>query len=71
MPDFIALGVLRQFQGMQVLREQIQALLNLDPSEATQAPLARTTLRHQRVLWFSLRRFRVWSTMPVRSCPTA
>jgi hypothetical protein len=43
MPDFIALGVLRHLQGMQVLREQVQALLHLDPSEATHAPLARST----------------------------
>ena len=43
MPDFIALGVLRHLQGMQALREQVQALLHLDPSEATHAPLARST----------------------------
>ena len=43
MADFIALGVLRHLQGMQVLREQVQALLHLDPSEATHAPLARST----------------------------
>lgn len=43
MPDFIALGVLRHLQGTQALREQVQALLHLDPSEATHAPLARST----------------------------
>jgi len=42
MADFIALGVLRHLQGMEVLREQVQALLHLDPSETTHAPLARS-----------------------------
>ena len=43
MGDFIALGVLRHLQGMHSLREQVQALLHLDPAEAACAPLARST----------------------------
>ncbi len=43
MPDFIALGVLRQLQGIPTLREQVQTLLHLDPETATRGPLARST----------------------------
>ena len=43
MKAFIALGVLRHLQGMHTLREQVQSLLHLDPTEALQAPLARST----------------------------
>ncbi len=43
MPDFIALGVLRQLQGMPTLREQVQTLLHLDPETAARGPLARST----------------------------
>jgi hypothetical protein len=43
MTDFIALGVLRHLQGMPTLREQVQALLHLEPGEALRAPLARST----------------------------
>jgi Transposase DDE domain len=43
MDDFIALGVLRHLQGMGSLREQVQALLHLDPVVAAQPPLARST----------------------------
>jgi hypothetical protein len=43
MPDFIALGVLRQLQGMASLREQVQVLLHLDPDTAARGPLARST----------------------------
>jgi len=43
MGDFIALGVLRHLQGMGSLREQVQALLHLDPVVAAQPPLARST----------------------------
>jgi hypothetical protein len=43
MADFIALGVLRHLQGMPTLREQVQALLHLEPGEALRAPLARST----------------------------
>ena len=43
MRDFIAVGVLRHLKGMRTLREQIQTLLHLDPSEPTGAPLARST----------------------------
>lgn len=43
MADFIALGVLRHLQGMPTLREQVQALLHLEPVEALRAPLARST----------------------------
>jgi Transposase DDE domain len=43
MSDFIALGVLRHLQGMGSLREQVQALLHLDPVLAAQPPLARST----------------------------
>jgi hypothetical protein len=41
MGDFIALGVLRQLQGMESLREQVQALWHLDAG--AYAPLARST----------------------------
>ena len=43
MTDFITLGVLRHLQGMPTLREQVQSLLHLEPGEALQAPLARST----------------------------
>ncbi|MFZ1538203.1 MAG: hypothetical protein WAT23_12560, partial [Chromatiaceae bacterium] len=43
MPDFIALGVLRQLQGMPTLREQVQTLLHLDPEAEARGPLARST----------------------------
>jgi len=43
MRDFVALGVLRHLKGMHTLREQIQALLHLDPSEPDKTPLARST----------------------------
>ncbi len=43
MEDFVALGVLRHLRGMTRLREQVQALLHLDPAEATLAPLPRST----------------------------
>jgi hypothetical protein len=43
MGDFIALGVLRHLQGMGSLREQVQALLHLDPAAGAGAPLARST----------------------------
>ena len=43
MGDFIALGVLRHLQGMGRLREQVQALLHLDPAPGAGAPLARST----------------------------
>jgi len=43
MRDFVALGVLRHLKGMHTLREQIQALLHLDPSEPDRPPLARST----------------------------
>jgi hypothetical protein len=43
MPDFIALGVLRQLQGMPTRREQVQTLLHLDPETAARGPLARST----------------------------
>ena len=43
MPDFIALGVLRQLQGIPTLREQVQILLHLDPETAVRGPLARST----------------------------
>ena len=45
MGDFIALGVLRQLQGMASLREQVQSLLHLDPAMATRGPRARSTGR--------------------------
>ena len=41
--DFIALGVLRHLQGMTRLREQVQALLHLDPGQACGVALARST----------------------------
>ncbi len=43
MTDFIGLGVLRHLQGMPTLREQVQSLLHLEPGEAPQVPLARST----------------------------
>ena len=43
MPDFIALGVLRQLQGMPTRREQVQTVLHLDPETAARGPLARST----------------------------
>lgn len=43
MADFIALGVLRQLQGMPTLREQVQSLLHLEPQAAARGPLARST----------------------------
>ena len=43
MRDFVAIGVLRHLKGIQTLREQLQALLHLDPSEPCGAPLARST----------------------------
>lgn len=43
MPDFITPGVLRPLQGMETLREQVQSLLHLDPSEVVRVPLARST----------------------------
>jgi hypothetical protein len=43
MSAFITLGVLRHLQGMSVLREQVQALHHLDPSDAAHVPLARST----------------------------
>ncbi|HYN62926.1 MAG TPA: transposase [Rubrivivax sp.] len=43
MSAFITLGVLRHLQGMSVLREQVQALPHLDPSDAAHVPLARST----------------------------
>jgi hypothetical protein len=42
MPDFIALGVRRQRQGMPTRREPVQALLHLDPETAARGPLARS-----------------------------
>jgi hypothetical protein len=42
MPEFIALGVLRQLQGMPSLREQV-LLLHLDPEAAARGPLACST----------------------------
>ncbi|MDZ7750097.1 MAG: transposase [Gammaproteobacteria bacterium] len=43
MYTFISLGVLRHLQGMPSLREQVQSLLHLDPTQSPQAPLARST----------------------------
>jgi hypothetical protein len=43
MSSFITLGVLRHLQGMATLREQVQALRHLDPSDAAPVPLARST----------------------------
>ena len=43
MSDFVALGVLRHLQGTTTLREQVQALLHLDPSGQDAPPLARST----------------------------
>ncbi|MGB5762636.1 MAG: transposase [Sedimenticolaceae bacterium] len=43
MRDFVALGVLRHLKGMHTLREQVQALLHLDPGEPDRPPLARST----------------------------
>ena len=43
MEDFIALGVLRHLRGMTTLREQVQALLHLDPAQAAHVPLPRST----------------------------
>jgi hypothetical protein len=43
MTDFIALGVLRHLQGTTTLREQVQALLHLDPGATARVPLARST----------------------------
>jgi hypothetical protein len=43
MSAFITLGVLRHLHGMSVLREQVQALHHLDPSDAAHVPLARST----------------------------
>jgi hypothetical protein len=43
MRDFIAVGVLRHLKGIRTLREQLQTLLHLDPSEPAGAPLARST----------------------------
>ena len=43
MADFIALGVLRHLQGMPSLREQVQALLHLEPDTAARGPLARSS----------------------------
>ena len=43
MRDFVALGALRHLKGLQTLREQIQALLHLDPSAPDRPPLARST----------------------------
>lgn len=43
MRDFVALGVLRHLKGMHTLREQIQALLHLDPGQPDKPPLARST----------------------------
>lgn len=43
MGDFIALGVLRQLQGMESLREQVQAPGHLAAGEDARAPLARST----------------------------
>ncbi len=41
--DFIALGVLRHLEGMPSLRQQVQALLDLDPDTAARVPLARSS----------------------------
>ena len=41
--DFVALGVLRHLKGVQTLREQVQTLLHLDPTEPNRPPLARST----------------------------
>jgi hypothetical protein len=43
MSAFITLGVLRHLHGMSALREQVQALHHLDPSDAAHVPLARST----------------------------
>jgi hypothetical protein len=43
MREFVALGALRHLKGMHTLREQIQALLHLDPSDQGRPPLARST----------------------------
>jgi hypothetical protein len=43
MSDFVALGVLRHLQGTTTLREQVQALLHLEPSGQQALPLARST----------------------------
>ncbi len=43
MADFITLGILRHLQGMPTLREQVQSLLHLEPGDALQPPLARST----------------------------
>ncbi|HYN78630.1 MAG TPA: hypothetical protein VES73_12665, partial [Lamprocystis sp. (in: g-proteobacteria)] len=43
MSAFITLGVLRHLHGMSALREQVQALRHLDPSDAAHVPLARST----------------------------
>ena len=43
MRDFIAIGVLRHLKGLRTLREQIQTLWHLDPSDPTGVPLARST----------------------------
>jgi Transposase DDE domain len=43
MLNFIALGVLRHLRGMGTLREQVQSLLHLNPTEGMGAPLARST----------------------------
>jgi hypothetical protein len=43
MSAFIALGVQRHLQGMRTLREQVQSLLHLNPTEVARPPLARST----------------------------
>lgn len=43
MRDFVALGVLRHLKGVKTLREHVQSLLHLDPTEPDRPPLARST----------------------------
>ncbi len=43
MPDFIAMRVPGQLQGMPTRREQVQTLLHLDPEAPARGPLARST----------------------------
>jgi hypothetical protein len=43
MEDFLALGVLRHLRGMATLREQVQTLVHLDPAQALQVALPRSS----------------------------
>ena len=48
MSAFVALGILRHWQGMSVLREQVQTLRHRDPSDAAHVPLVRSTCSEAR-----------------------